>query len=96
MPWQFWLGLVLGSIAFGPLGFIIGRAVGPAGEAPRTIAREDAADERADRERSEIEAELQQRIEQTLKADAEELRDALNNDFNTTLAPDGVRSERPK
>ncbi len=87
MPWSFWLGLALGVLAFGPLGFILGKAVGGQTEAPRNNEKEDAVDHAADKERADIEADLQNRIEETLTSDAKDLVDALNRDFDAAVPP---------
>lgn len=95
MPWQFWFGLGLGGIAFGAIGFLLGRATASPAEPSRVLEREDEADAKADAERKEIEDDLRKRVEETLLSDEKELRDALNKDFDDMdpdrTPPAGVR-----
>lgn len=94
MPWQFFLGLGLGAVAFGAVGFALGRLSAPAAEPARAIEREDAADARADAARKELDDDLRARVEETIRADGKELRDAMENDFDDMLPPDR-RVRRP-
>lgn len=90
MPWQFWLGLALGTPIGGVIGFLLGRFAAGQAVIARDIKREDAIAQKADTDRGAVEAQLQKDIADTKAAEATELKNAMEKDFlDDDLTPVG-------
>ncbi len=90
MPWQFYLGLILGIPMGGIVGFVFGRLRAGVAVQVRAVAKEDAIDDQAEKDRKQIEDDLSARIDETGRADARKLKELLDADFAAT-SPDALQ-----
>lgn len=102
MPWQFYLGLALGSLPGGLIGYLVGGIARASKARDEALKAVEEADAKADKQRESIEEGLNRVLDETRKADGKELEDALNEDFSRPpalpgdhpLRNDGARKSR--